>query len=70
MSVSTTTTTNADGTVTKVVHEAESWLDEEGARFHDRFQSWAAHLESIARSSGWFSIAYAAFTFARHLNLL
>jgi hypothetical protein len=69
MSVSTTTTTNPDGTVTKVVHEAESWLDEEGARFHDHLQSWVTHLESIAKSSGWFGIAYATITFARHLNL-
>ncbi len=63
MSTNTTTTTNAEGKVETVIHQYE-------ADIHDKW-AWLtlhlSHLETAARASGWFGIAYAAYTFARHL---
>ena len=67
MSSTTTTTTDAEGKVTKVVTEAESWYDSEKAKFHDTITNWTSRIESLSKASGWLGIAYAAYSFARHL---
>lgn len=68
-STTTTTTKNADGTSTEqtVVHEAEAWYEKESAAFHDTLQNWVSHFQGLSTGAGWLGIAYAAFSFAKHL---
>jgi hypothetical protein len=50
-------------TVTKWDEEAETLWQ----KFHHQLSAWLNHAETAARASGWASIAYAAWTFAKHL---
>lgn len=70
MSTTNTTTTtiapNGETTIQKVESAAErDWV--EVSAFWQKVGTYLSHLETAARASGWFSIAYAAYTFARHL---
>jgi hypothetical protein len=67
MSITTQTTTAPNGEVTKVVSEGEAWYESEKAKFHDTLTNWTSHIESLSKASGWIGIAYAAYSFARHL---
>lgn len=69
LSTTTTTTTNPQGetTIQKVESDATHWYDTEENKFHAIIENWLGHLQVLTKSLTWTSLAYAAYTFARHL---
>jgi hypothetical protein len=61
MSTTTTTTTTPTGETT-IQKVEDDWNNEVS-----KIKTWLAHAESAGKASAWFSVAYAAYEFARHL---
>jgi hypothetical protein len=66
MSIQKTITDEA-GKVTTVISEWEDEVESKWQQVHSKISQVLHHVETAARASGWASIAYAAWAFAKHL---